>query len=97
MINVGRDDHLMQDNLLPALETGQLANAILDVADPEPLPPEHPFWSHDRIVIYPTRRQHGIDRISGQRGVGKHPPLRGRPAHDRPGRSDTGVPEGGQR
>ena len=53
LINVGRGGHLVQDDLLAALASGHLANAILDVADPEPLPAEHPFWSHERIVVTP--------------------------------------------
>ena len=35
------------------LASGQLAAAVLDVFRDEPLPPEHPFWRHPRIVITP--------------------------------------------
>jgi glyoxylate/hydroxypyruvate reductase A len=53
VINVGRGRHLVGDDLIAALDAGQLAAAILDVTDPEPLPPEHPFWTHPRIVVTP--------------------------------------------
>lgn len=53
VINVGRGGHLVQDDLLQALDTGQLSGAMLDVCEPEPLPPEHPFWTHPKVVITP--------------------------------------------
>jgi glyoxylate/hydroxypyruvate reductase A len=39
--------------LLKALDSGQVSRAILDVVDPEPLPPSHPFWHHPRVLITP--------------------------------------------
>ena len=53
LVNVGRGAHLVQKDLLEALDYGRLSRAILDVADPEPLPPDHPFWTHPRIVLTP--------------------------------------------
>lgn len=53
LINVGRGPHLVNADLLEALDSGHLSRAILDVTDPEPLPPEHPFWSHPRIFLTP--------------------------------------------
>lgn len=53
LINVGRGGHLVQEDLLAALDSGQIAAAMLDVADPEPLPPGHPFWRHERIILTP--------------------------------------------
>ena len=53
LVHVGRGPHLVQQDLLAALEQGQIAEALLDVADPEPLPPEHPFWQHPKIGITP--------------------------------------------
>ena len=53
LINVGRGAHLVQDDLLAALDSGQLASAILDTFIEEPLPPSHPFWNHPRITITP--------------------------------------------
>jgi glyoxylate/hydroxypyruvate reductase len=53
LINVGRGAHLVESDLLSALESGQLAAATLDVFRTEPLPPAHPFWSHPKILVTP--------------------------------------------
>ncbi len=53
LINAGRGRHLVEADLLAALESGQLSAAILDVFREEPLPPAHPFWRHPRIVVTP--------------------------------------------
>jgi glyoxylate/hydroxypyruvate reductase A len=53
VINVGRGPHLVDADLLDALDSGHLSRAILDVTDPEPLPPEHPFWAHPRVFLTP--------------------------------------------
>ena len=53
LINVGRGAHLVEQDLLDALDAGQLSAAILDVFDAEPLPQGHPFWRHPRIVVTP--------------------------------------------
>jgi glyoxylate/hydroxypyruvate reductase A len=53
LINAARGGHLDQQALLEALDSGHLSAAILDVCDPEPLPPLHPFWTHPRIVLTP--------------------------------------------
>jgi glyoxylate/hydroxypyruvate reductase A len=53
LINVGRGDHLVEADLLPALQNGQLSAATLDAFSVEPLPAEHPFWRHPRILVTP--------------------------------------------
>ena len=53
LINVGRGGHLVEADLLVALASGQLAAAVLDVCENEPLPAGHPFWSHPDIVLTP--------------------------------------------
>jgi len=53
LINVGRGAHLVEQDLLDALDEGQLSAAILDVFDAEPLAPDHPFWHHPRIMVTP--------------------------------------------
>ncbi len=53
LVNCGRGAHLVERDLLAALESGQLSAAVLDVFRDEPLPPEHPFWGHPRIVVTP--------------------------------------------
>ena len=53
LINVGRGAHLVEHDLLPLIDEGHLSGAILDVFDPEPLPANHSFWTHPRIVMTP--------------------------------------------
>ena len=53
LINLARGDHLVEADLLAALESGRIAAATLDVFHTEPLPPEHLFWQHPRIAITP--------------------------------------------
>jgi hypothetical protein len=50
---VGRGPQLAATDLLRALDAGQLAEAVLDVTDPEPLPEVEPLWSHPRVRITP--------------------------------------------
>jgi glyoxylate/hydroxypyruvate reductase A len=53
LVNAGRGRHLVEADLLDALDAGQLSAAVLDVFRDEPLPAGHPFWRHPRIVITP--------------------------------------------
>lgn len=53
VINAGRGGHLVEPDLIPALESGQLAGATLDVFATEPLPADHPFWDHPKITVTP--------------------------------------------
>jgi glyoxylate/hydroxypyruvate reductase A len=53
VINGARGGHVVDRDLLAALDSGQVAAAALDVFEPEPLPPEHPFWAHPRVVMTP--------------------------------------------
>jgi glyoxylate/hydroxypyruvate reductase A len=53
VLNAGRGAHLVEEDLIPALDNGQLSAAVLDVFRTEPLPPDHPFWRHERIVVTP--------------------------------------------
>ena len=53
LVNAGRGGHLVEADLIPALDSGQLSAAALDVFQEEPLPPDHPFWRHPRILITP--------------------------------------------
>jgi glyoxylate/hydroxypyruvate reductase A len=52
LLNVGRGGHLVEADLLEALESGRLDAASLDVFRTEPLPQGHPFWRHPKI--WPT-------------------------------------------
>ena len=53
LVNAGRGAHLVQQDLVAALDSGRISAAFLDVTDPEPLPREHRFWSHPGIVMTP--------------------------------------------
>jgi glyoxylate/hydroxypyruvate reductase len=53
LINAGRGAHMIESDVLAALETGQLAGALLDVFDPEPLPADHPLWAHPNVIVTP--------------------------------------------
>ncbi|KAF1020314.1 MAG: Glyoxylate/hydroxypyruvate reductase A [Paracidovorax wautersii] len=53
LINVGRGDHLVEADLLQALDSGQLAAATLDAFSTEPLPTSHAFWRHPHITVTP--------------------------------------------
>ncbi len=53
VINVARGGHLVEADLIAALDSGHLGGATLDVFRTEPLPPDHPFWDHPKILITP--------------------------------------------
>jgi len=53
LVHVGRGEHLMEGDLLAALEAGQLSGASLDVFATEPLPQDHVFWTHPQVVLTP--------------------------------------------
>ncbi|UVO35684.1 glyoxylate/hydroxypyruvate reductase A [Bradyrhizobium arachidis] len=53
LVQVGRGEHLVEADLLAALNNGQLVGAALDVFAAEPLPTSHPFWAHPLIRVTP--------------------------------------------
>lgn len=53
LINLGRGGHLVESDLLDALQSGQLSHAIIDVLNDEPPATEHPFWHHPNIWLTP--------------------------------------------
>jgi glyoxylate/hydroxypyruvate reductase A len=53
VINSGRGEHLVDDDLLAALDCGHLRAATLDVFHKEPLPDDHPFWDHPKVLVTP--------------------------------------------
>lgn len=53
LINPGRGRHVVEHDLLAALDSGHLSYALLDTFRIEPLPQSHPFWSHPRVIVTP--------------------------------------------
>jgi glyoxylate/hydroxypyruvate reductase A len=53
IVNLGRGAHVVDADLLAALDSGQLRHAVLDVFHTEPLPPRHPYWAHARVTVLP--------------------------------------------
>ena len=53
VVNIGRGGHLVDADLITALDSGRLAGAMLDVFEQEPLPATHPFWRHPKIIVTP--------------------------------------------
>lgn len=53
LVNMGRGKHLVEEDLLEALASGQLSAAVLDVLEQEPAAPDHPFWHHPQILLTP--------------------------------------------
>ena len=53
LVNAGRGGHLVDADVLAALNSGQLGGALLDVFHEEPLPKAHPYWSHPNVMVTP--------------------------------------------
>ena len=53
IINVARGEHVIEADLLKALEENSLRAAVIDVFEHEPLSKEHPYWQHDKITLTP--------------------------------------------
>lgn len=53
LVNVARGEHVVEADLISAIDQGVIKGASLDVFQEEPLPESHPFWSHPRIQITP--------------------------------------------
>jgi glyoxylate/hydroxypyruvate reductase A len=60
LINVSRGPLVQEEALLNALKRGTIAGAVLDVFREEPLPPNHPFWDLDNVIITPHISGPGI-------------------------------------
>ncbi|MGE5147004.1 MAG: 2-hydroxyacid dehydrogenase [Candidatus Eiseniibacteriota bacterium] len=65
VINLGRGAHIVDADLVAALDSGHLAAATLDVFRVEPLPKDSPFWRHPKITVVPhaARRIDAADLV----------------------------------
>jgi glyoxylate/hydroxypyruvate reductase A len=53
LINAARGGHLVDADLIAALDSGHIAHATLDVFHQEPLPADNPLWTHPKITVTP--------------------------------------------
>lgn len=83
VVNLARGPHLVDADLLAALDSGQVAAATLDVFHTEPLPQDHPYWTHPRVSVTPhiaaeTLRNESIVQIAGKiRALARGEPISG--------------------
>ena len=71
MINVARGQHLVDEDLLAALDRGKMCGATLDVFHTEPLPNDHAFWGHPNILVTPHIASL-IDPIAGGKRIAEN-------------------------
>lgn len=90
-VNVGRGKSVVTDDLVAALDAGNLAGAGLDVTEPEPLPADHVLWRYENVIITPhvssvggTRERHRVlflenlrRYVAGERLLNVVDPIRG--------------------
>ena len=53
VVNLARGAHVVDEDLLAALDSGHLRHAVLDVFHVEPLPADHAYWQHPRVTVLP--------------------------------------------
>lgn len=64
VINLARGGHLVEAELLDALDSGHLRGAMLDVFEREPLPSDHPFWAHPKLVFTPHISAQAVTQLA---------------------------------
>jgi glyoxylate/hydroxypyruvate reductase len=70
LVNVGRGKHVVDKDLISALDSGQLSYAALDALWPEPLPPDSPLWSHPKVTVMPhVARRPTVAQLATQMAV----------------------------
>jgi glyoxylate/hydroxypyruvate reductase A len=70
VVNLARGAHVVDADLIAALDAGHLQRAVLDVFHAEPLPGEHPFWRHPKVTVLPhvaalTDERSAADVVTG--------------------------------
>ncbi|MDT7833881.1 2-hydroxyacid dehydrogenase [Aquabacterium sp. OR-4] len=53
LVNLARGAHVLDADLLAALDAGQIGHAVLDVFSTEPLPADHRYWQHPQVSVLP--------------------------------------------
>ena len=71
VINVARGQHLVDEDLLAALDRGKMCGATLDVFHTEPLPNDHAFWGHPNVLVTPHIASL-IDPIAGGKRIAEN-------------------------
>ena len=66
IVNCGRGNLIDDDALIEAMDSGHIAGAALDVFRAEPLPADHPFWTHPKVTVTPHYSSNG----GAKHGVG---------------------------
>jgi glyoxylate/hydroxypyruvate reductase A len=89
LINCARGGLVVENDLLDALDSGQLRGALLDVLGEEPAPEDHPFWNHPRVKLTPhiaasTRLEEACEQFADNlQRLAERLPLRNVVAKDR--------------
>ncbi len=68
LINAARGGHLVEKDLLDALDCGRIERAVLDAFPTEPLPESSPFWDHPKVLVTPHVASL-IDPVTGGRAI----------------------------
>ena len=66
VINPARGAHVVDDDLLAAVDSGHIAGATLDVFHGEPLAPEHRFWTHPKVIVTPHISADALPRTAAE-------------------------------
>ena len=81
LINMARGGHVVDDDLLAALDSGHLSGAALDVFNVEPLPRDHRYWTHPRVYVTPHVACSTNPRTAAPRVIEHQSPPRASPDH----------------
>ena len=60
VVNIARGGHVVDEDLLAALDSGHIAGAALDCFHQEPLPDDHPYWNHPKVLLTPHAAAEGV-------------------------------------